>query len=165
MCYSVDTQRPIYAQYVPVVCLQHEHTQTIGSDAYLLPLFPECMIFYGIAAATYFLFLRLARDWPQLLVQWSALEQTQCCYGTPRYLRCKIRGVTAALLFGAAGIMHNHLDLVLQVVSVHDSAFFSWQGQDCAPFPNVQPGCAAHRASYLTCTGSIGRSLGPTSTQ
>jgi hypothetical protein len=82
-------------------------------------------MFYGVAAATYVLFLRLARGWPQLLLQWSALEQTQRCYGTPRYLRCKIRGVTAALLFGAAGIMINRLDLVLQVVSFHDSAFYS----------------------------------------
>jgi hypothetical protein len=83
-----------------------------GSDAYLLSLFPECMTFYGIAAATYVFFLWLARGWPQLLEQWSSLEQAQCCYGTPRYLRCKIRCVTAALLFGAAGIMPNHLVLV-----------------------------------------------------
>jgi hypothetical protein len=111
------------------------------------------MIFYGIAAATYVLFLRLARGWPQLLVQWSCLEEAQRCYGTPRYLRCKIRGVTAALLFGAAGIMPKHLDLVLQVVSFHDLAFAFWQGQECASLPNVQLGCGAHPASYLICTG------------
>jgi hypothetical protein len=87
------------------------------SDAELLSLFPECMTFYGIAAATYVFFLRLARCWPQLLVQWSSFEQEQRCYGAPHYLRCKIRCVTAALLFGAAGITSNHLLLVSQVVS------------------------------------------------
>jgi hypothetical protein len=61
--------------------------------------------------------------------------------------------------------MINRLDLVLQVVSFHDSAFYSWQGQDCAPFPNVQPGCGAHRASYFICTVWIDRGLGPTSIQ
>ena len=86
------------------------------------------MIFYGIAAATYVFFLRLARGWPQLLVQWSSLEQTHRRYGTARHLRCKIRCVTVALLFGAAGIMPNHLVFVSQVVSFHDSAFDSWQG-------------------------------------
>ena len=124
-----------------------------GSDAYLLLLFPECMIFYGVAAATYVFFLRLARDWPQLLVQWSSLEQTQRRYGTPRYLRCKIRCVTAALLCGAAGIRPNHLVLVSNVVSFHDSAFDSWQRQECVPLPIVQPGCGAHVACYLICRG------------
>jgi hypothetical protein len=88
------------------------------------------MTFYGIAAATYVFFLRLARGWPQLLVQWSSMEHAQRCYGTPRHLLCKIRFVTTALLFGAAGIMSNHLVLVSQVVSFHDSAFDSWQGKN-----------------------------------
>jgi hypothetical protein len=80
------------------------------------------MIFYGIATAAYVSFLQLARGWPQLLVQWSAVEQAQRCYGRPRFLRLKIRCVTAALLSGAAGITPRHLVLVSQVLSFRDAA-------------------------------------------
>jgi len=97
------------------------------------------MTFYGIAAATYVFFLRLASGWPQLLLQWSSLEQAQRCYGTPHYLRCKIRCVTAALLSGAAGIMPIHLVLASQVVSFHDSAFDSWQGQELPLSQSASP--------------------------
>jgi hypothetical protein len=31
--YAVDTQRPIYALYVPVFCVPQEHTQTIYSHS------------------------------------------------------------------------------------------------------------------------------------
>jgi hypothetical protein len=139
-------------QFVSRRNIPNLHTFPV-SDADLLSLFPECMTFYGIAAATYVFFLRLARCWPRLMVQWSSLEEEQRCYGIPHYLRCKIRCVTAALLFGAAGTTSNHLVLVSQVVSFHDSAFDSWQGQECSSLPIVQPGCGAHAASYLIFTG------------
>jgi hypothetical protein len=62
------------------------------------------MIFYGIGTATYAMFLQMARRWPQLMMQWSIVEQTQGCYGTSQRLRLKIRCITALILSGAAGI-------------------------------------------------------------
>ena len=136
----------------PTRTLCHIRRPFPAIDTYLLRLFPECMTFYGIAGTTLILFLRLARGWPQLMVQWSTLEEAQRRYGTPRYLRIKIRCVTAALFFGASGIISNHLVLVSQVVSFHESVFDSWQAQVCAPLPNVQPGCGTPPAFYLLCT-------------
>ncbi|XP_021936078.1 gustatory receptor for sugar taste 64f-like isoform X3 [Zootermopsis nevadensis] len=62
----------------------------------------QCMIFYGIATATYGAFLHLAGRWPRLVVQWSAVEHAQSCYGSSKSLRLKIRCITALLLAGAA---------------------------------------------------------------
>ncbi|PNF40292.1 hypothetical protein B7P43_G05776 [Cryptotermes secundus] len=59
------------------------------------------VVFFGTVTVTYMLFLQLARQWPNLAVEWENLEISQKHYGYPRRLRLKIMIVTTVVLTGA----------------------------------------------------------------
>jgi gustatory receptor len=66
--------------------------------------FTDGVVFFGTVTVTYMLFLQLARQWPNLAVEWENLEISQKHYGYPRRLQLKIMTVTTIVLTGALGI-------------------------------------------------------------
>jgi gustatory receptor len=65
--------------------------------------FTDGVVFFGTVTVTYMLFLQLARQWPNLMVEWENLELSQKHYGYPRRLHFKIKIITTAVLTGALG--------------------------------------------------------------
>jgi gustatory receptor len=65
--------------------------------------FTDGVVFFGTVTVTYMLFLQLARQWPNLAVEWENLEISQKNYGYPRRLHLKIMIVTTTVLTGALG--------------------------------------------------------------
>lgn len=59
------------------------------------------VVFFGTVTVTYMLFLQLARQWPNLAVEWENLEISQKHYGYPKRLHLKIMVITTIVLTGA----------------------------------------------------------------
>lgn len=66
--------------------------------------FTDGVVFFGTVTVTHMLFLQLARQWPNLAVEWENLEISQKHYGYPRRLHLKIMIVTTVVLTGGLGI-------------------------------------------------------------
>ncbi|XP_069700808.1 uncharacterized protein [Periplaneta americana] len=61
----------------------------------------DSLVFFGCVTAMYMLFLQLATQWPNLMVEWENLELSQKHYGYPKHLRLKIKIITTIMLVAA----------------------------------------------------------------